>query len=223
MGYGSNPSLQSLDQPSNQIPHQDQLTWQQQLLAQQQHPSAFDSSGLSGGRGHLSGGFQNHLGHHLPAVPSWQSSANPLGMPGNLGHFGQNAPGGGSLGLQGSFPMQMDTLRPEQGKRALNVSRNHPVCLVSKPLLCHFVLNCLQHIQQRPVSCVAAPLHSFELWQSCQAIGTWNMTAPGAPAQHLLTTQQVANNNWSSSCCSVQLACQQIDCVSTFSHNKFNQ
>ena len=86
MGFGSNPNLQSLDQLQTQLPHREQLTWQQQLLAQQQQQQPYDY----GSQSLFPGGFQNHHGHHLPAVPTWQNSANPLHQPAAPGHFGQN-------------------------------------------------------------------------------------------------------------------------------------
>ena len=117
MGFGSNPSLSSLEQ----LP-QDQLTWQQQLLAQQQHQSSMGSFGHGS---HFPGGFQNHLGHHLPAVPTWQNSAVSIG---SLGQFGQNPrPGahlGGMPGLQNAFPMQTDPLRAGHGESYL-ISPGH--------------------------------------------------------------------------------------------------
>lgn len=103
MGVGSSPNLQSLDGLGlglgaqqgfglglQQAPQPDQLTWQQQLLAQQQslqHPAA---SGMSHGYSHgyshgtaQPSGFQNHLGHQLPPVPTWQSH-----LPGQQGQYG---------------------------------------------------------------------------------------------------------------------------------------
>ena len=111
MGFGSNPNLQSLDQLQTQLPHREQLTWQQQLLAQQQQQQPYDSYGS---QSLFPGGFQNHHGHHLPAVPTWQNSANPLNQPGASGQFGQNptAPAsstGWGGGLHSHSPYSMAT------------------------------------------------------------------------------------------------------------------
>ena len=89
MGFGSNPNLQGLDQLQSQLPHREQLTWQQQLLAQQQqHQAPYDSYGNQGA---FSGAYQSHQGHHLPAVPTWQSSAGSLHQPAALGQYAQSA------------------------------------------------------------------------------------------------------------------------------------
>ena len=112
MGFGSNPNLQGLDQLQSQLPHREQLTWQQQLLAQQQHqaPAPYDSYGNQSA---FSGGFQSRQGHHLP---TWQNSAGLLHQPAALGQLGQNptaaavpAPAShlawnGSQSNQGSYP-----------------------------------------------------------------------------------------------------------------------
>ena len=123
MGFGSNPNLQSLDQLPTQLPRHEQLTWQQQLLAQQQHQQApYDSHGNPSA---FSGGFQNYHGHHLPAVPTWQNSANSLHQPAPPGHFGQNsdaaAPPASSLvwngvqGNRGPYSMHNSQLGAAQG------------------------------------------------------------------------------------------------------------
>jgi hypothetical protein len=112
MGFGSNPNLQSLDQLQTRLSQREQLTWQQQLLAQQQHQSPYDSYGFQ--NQHV-GGFQNHHSHHLPAVPRWQNPTtsfqqNPAAALGHIGH-----PASPSLlpqPLQGSYPMQLDPLGP---------------------------------------------------------------------------------------------------------------
>lgn len=83
MGFGSNPNLQSLDQLQSQLPNHDQLTWQQQLLAQQQH----DSYGTQGA---FAKRFQSRQGHYLPAVPTWQNSAASLHQPAAPGQFSQS-------------------------------------------------------------------------------------------------------------------------------------
>ena len=118
MGFGSNPNLQSLDQLQTRLPQREQLTWQQQLLAQQQHQSPYDSYGFQHQHQHQhqqAGGFQNHHSHHLPAVPMWQNPTtsfqqNPAAALGHIGH-----PASPSLlpqPLQGSYPMQLDPLGP---------------------------------------------------------------------------------------------------------------
>lgn len=80
----------------------------QQLQQQQQHypnaPGLF-SQGLPGGFQGQSG-FQNHLGHQLPPVPSWQGSAS--GQQGTgAGQYGSGPEGPGLLGndrlLHGQF------------------------------------------------------------------------------------------------------------------------
>ena len=112
MGFGSSPNLQSLDQLQTRLPQREQLTWQQQLLAQQQHQSPYDSYGF---QNQHAGGFQSHHSHQPLAVPSWQNPTtsfqqNPAATLGHIGH-----PASPSLlpqPLQGSYPMQLDSLRP---------------------------------------------------------------------------------------------------------------
>ena len=106
MGFGSNPNLQSLNQLQTRLPQREQLTWQQQ------HQSPYDSYGF---QNQQAGGFQNHHSHHLPAVPRWQNPTtsvqqNPAAALGHIGH-----PASPSLlpqPLQGSYPMQLDSLGP---------------------------------------------------------------------------------------------------------------
>lgn len=120
MGFGSNPNLHSLDQLPTGLPQSEQLTWQQQLLAQQQHQSPYESYGH---QNPYTGGFQNHHGHHLPAVPTWQDSAvsfqQGLASQGQLGHspraVAEAAAGGNALawagpqGLQNPHSMQLNS------------------------------------------------------------------------------------------------------------------
>ena len=127
MGFGSNPNLQSLDQLPPRLPQREQLTWQQQLLAQQQHPSPYESYGH---QNPYTGGFQNHHGHHLPAVPTWQDSAasfqQGVASQGQLGHspraVAEAAAGGNALawagpqGLQNPHSMQPNSFGGGQGK-----------------------------------------------------------------------------------------------------------
>lgn len=86
MGFGSNPNLQSLDQLQSQLPNHDQLTWQQQLLAQQQQ-APYDSYETQGA---YARGFQSRQGHHLPGVPTWQNSAGSVHQPAAPGQFSQS-------------------------------------------------------------------------------------------------------------------------------------
>ena len=121
MGFGSNPNLQGLDQLQSQLPHREQLTWQQQLLAQQQHQAPYDSYGNQSA---FPGGFQSRQGHHLPAVPTWQNSTGSLHA---LGQFGQSptaaappAPAShvawnGGQSSQGSYPVHSNQFGVGQG------------------------------------------------------------------------------------------------------------
>ncbi|KAL3134789.1 hypothetical protein ABBQ32_007774 [Trebouxia sp. C0010 RCD-2024] len=124
MGFGSNPNLQSLDQMQSQIPRQDQFTWQQQLLAQQQQHAPYDSYG---DQSMFPGRFSSHQdqGRHLPAVPTWQNSTNPLHQPAALEYFGQGpraaAPATslawtGAQGQQGPYAMQHNQFGGNQGQ-----------------------------------------------------------------------------------------------------------
>lgn len=120
MGFGSNPNLQGLEQLQSQLPHREQLTWQQQLLAQQQHQAPYDSYG---GQSAFSGGFQSRQGHHLPAVPTWQNSAGSLQQPAALGQNGQStttAPAShlawnGGQSSQGPYPAHNNQFGVGQG------------------------------------------------------------------------------------------------------------
>ncbi|DBA73433.1 TPA: hypothetical protein ACH3X1_011469 [Trebouxia sp. C0004] len=152
MGFGSNPNLQSLDQLQTRLPQRQQLTWQQQLLAQQQHQSPIDSYGF---QNQHAGGFQNHHSHHLPAVPTWQNPTNSFQQ--NLGHIGH--PASHSLlpqPLQGSYPMQLDSLGPGQG------FVNPPQSQVSS-------LNWQQQLQQQHVQGPPAGLHQQGMPQAGSA------------------------------------------------------
>ena len=121
MGFGSNPNLHSLDQLQTQLPNREQLTWQQQLLAQQQQQQPYESYG---NQGLLSGGFHSHHGHHLPAVPTWQNSASGVHQHAALGQLGQNptAPGGSpgwNSGQSNQDPYAMHTSQYAAGQGTL--------------------------------------------------------------------------------------------------------
>ena len=112
MGFGSNPNLQSLDQLQTRLPQREQLTWQQQLLAQQQHQAPYD---LYGFQSQHADGVQNHHSHHLPAVPMWQNPTTSFQQDpaAALGHIGHPAsPNLLPQRLHGSYPMQLDSLGP---------------------------------------------------------------------------------------------------------------
>lgn len=157
MGFGSNPNLQSLDQLQTRLPQREQLTWQQQLLAQQQHQSPCDSFGF---QNQQAGGLQNHHSHHLPAVPMWQNPTtsfqqNPAAALGHIGH-----PASPSLlpqPLQGPYPMQLDPLGLgeivdifEQQHTALSCTYSHVTLLTCVPCVCSFIFFlscCLSYIR----------------------------------------------------------------------------
>ena len=112
MGFGSNPNLQSLDQLQTRLPQREQPTWQQQLLAQQQHQAPYD---LYGFQSQHADGVQNHHSHHLPAVPMWQNPTTSFQQDpaAALGHIGHPAsPNLLPQRLHGSYPMQLDSLGP---------------------------------------------------------------------------------------------------------------
>ena len=98
MGFGSNANLQSLDHPPTQLPQRlpEQLTWQQQLLTQQQQHQQQQQAGYDpfGSRNQTQypDGFQNHHGHHLPAVPTWQNAPSFSHQDlASMGHLGQGS------------------------------------------------------------------------------------------------------------------------------------